>query len=163
MHPKNNFGFTLIEIIASLVLLGIIAIVISLGFTRTIQEYRFTQDNAALTQKAQVALNRMLIELSYYNSSGTTATFNTTEFTFPSNVGTNANITFKLNNGKLTYKDTSVDNTERTLCDEVSALKFEPTWVNGLLQNVNVSMTLLGMNGVAESFSYTITIKNINN
>ena len=60
---KKNAGFTLIEVIAVLVLVGIIAAVAGLGIVRGVEGYLFAQSNTEITQKAQLALARMTREL----------------------------------------------------------------------------------------------------
>jgi prepilin-type N-terminal cleavage/methylation domain-containing protein len=59
----NNKGFTLIEIIAALVLGGILLAVAGMGVAKISQNLVFTQKNAATTLKAQVALTRLEKEL----------------------------------------------------------------------------------------------------
>jgi len=66
-------GFTLIEIIASLVLLGLLGVFFSFGLTTAMKGYVFTRENAETTQKGQIALLRLTKELSVVSavSSGT--------------------------------------------------------------------------------------------
>ncbi len=58
-------GFTLIEIIVSLVLMGIIGLFIGQAIYRVVQSYIFAKSNVELTEKAQLALTRMSLELQY--------------------------------------------------------------------------------------------------
>jgi prepilin-type N-terminal cleavage/methylation domain-containing protein len=79
---KKNAGFTLIEVIAVLVLVGIISAVAGMGIVRGVEGYLFAQSNTETTQKAQLALARMtreLMELSTIDatSSGTAIIFST--------------------------------------------------------------------------------------
>ncbi len=64
---KSDFagqkGFTLVEIIAVLVITGILAVLISTGVVRIIEGYFFTRDNTAAAMKAQVAVIKISKEL----------------------------------------------------------------------------------------------------
>ncbi|NPV04082.1 MAG: type II secretion system protein [Syntrophaceae bacterium] len=64
---KRNTGFTLIEIMVSLVLVGLIASIAGTSVITATRSYVFARENNAITQKAQLALNRLtreIIELS---------------------------------------------------------------------------------------------------
>ena len=64
---RNKAGFTLIEIMVSLVLVGLIASVAGTSVITATRGYVFARENNAITQKAQLALNRLnreFIELS---------------------------------------------------------------------------------------------------
>ncbi|MBA4395900.1 MAG: hypothetical protein C0394_00700 [Syntrophus sp. (in: bacteria)] len=60
---KSEAGFTLIEIIVSLILVGILAAVGGMAIVQVVQGYILTRDNAALTQKAQLAMSRITNEI----------------------------------------------------------------------------------------------------
>ncbi len=59
---RNDGGFTLIEVIASLVILGIIVAITGLGLVEGIRSYLFTRMTADTVQQAQFALTRMRLE-----------------------------------------------------------------------------------------------------
>ena len=64
---RNKAGFTLIEIMVSLVLVGLIAAISGTAVITATRSYLFAKENDAITQKAQLALgrlNREFIELS---------------------------------------------------------------------------------------------------
>ena len=65
-------GFTLIELIVVMVVLGILVLGGIFGLKQVMDGYTLAQANATSTQKAQNALDRITIELSHitYNSSG---------------------------------------------------------------------------------------------
>ena len=56
-------GFTLLEIVVSLVLVGILAAIAGMGLVSGIKGYFFTRENAQLTQKAHLAMSRLSREL----------------------------------------------------------------------------------------------------
>ena len=64
---NSKAGFTLIEIMVSLVLVGLIASIAGTSVLTATRSYVFARENNAITQKAQLALNRLnreIIELS---------------------------------------------------------------------------------------------------
>lgn len=73
-------GFTLIEIIVSLFLIGILGVFFSFGLTTAMKGYVFARKNAETVQKGQVALARLAKELSVVKGvttgTGTTLAFN---------------------------------------------------------------------------------------
>lgn len=81
---KKDAGFTLIEVIAVLVLVGIISAVAGLGIVRGVQGYLFAQSNTETTQKAQLALARMTLELMELSAIDSTSTNSAIKFTTPS-------------------------------------------------------------------------------
>ncbi|MCF8026526.1 MAG: prepilin-type N-terminal cleavage/methylation domain-containing protein [Desulfobacteraceae bacterium] len=60
---KNEQGFTLIEIIAVIVLVGVISAVLGMAIVQGVKSYVFGRTNVAISQKAQLALARMDREL----------------------------------------------------------------------------------------------------
>ena len=76
MRKENRQkGFTLIEMIAVLLILGIIAAFTGLGIVSAVQGYMFARDNAAVSEKAQLALERINRELlECYTCSGANGT-----------------------------------------------------------------------------------------
>lgn len=62
---KDIKGFTLIEVIVSLVILGVLAAVSTIAIFKIVEGYQLAKDNAHLTQKAQVAMTRIAVELNY--------------------------------------------------------------------------------------------------
>ncbi|MDZ7642142.1 MAG: type II secretion system protein [Desulfurivibrio sp.] len=63
MSNDSQQGFTLIEVIASMVLLGIMLAIAGMGIVSGVRGYLLAQENAVITQKAQLALGRLSREL----------------------------------------------------------------------------------------------------
>jgi prepilin-type N-terminal cleavage/methylation domain-containing protein len=59
---KRESGFTLFEIIISLVILGIMAAVAGMGIVTGVKGYVFTRENAHLSQKSNLAMQRITRE-----------------------------------------------------------------------------------------------------
>lgn len=63
LKDHNQSGFTLIETIAVLVIMGILAVGLVVGLVEGVQSYIFASNATQLSQKAQVALARINKEL----------------------------------------------------------------------------------------------------
>lgn len=63
LRADQQSGFTLIEMIATLVLVGFLGLVIGLGIVTGMKGYLLAKDNAEITQQAQLALARISREL----------------------------------------------------------------------------------------------------
>jgi prepilin-type N-terminal cleavage/methylation domain-containing protein len=75
----NEKAFTLIEVIVCLVLIGIMAAIVGMGFMRIAEGYIFAKKNAETVQKAQVAIARIVKELSTaQKASGAASAISTT-------------------------------------------------------------------------------------
>ncbi|EGJ49235.1 PulJ/GspJ family protein [Desulfocurvibacter africanus] len=70
---RRDAGFTLLELILVIALVGILSVLGSLGLSGVFQGYFLAEGNAELTQKGQLALMRLTKDLSYTVKSGITA------------------------------------------------------------------------------------------
>lgn len=61
--PSGNKGFTLLELIASLVLLGLVTAIFGMGLVAALQSNEFSRSNVQMAQKAQLAMMRISREL----------------------------------------------------------------------------------------------------
>lgn len=80
----SNKGFTLIEIILTLLLVGVLVAVAGIGFSRVVEGFLFTKTNAATLQKGQASLSRIALELknaeSVSSGSATAITFSSYKY-----------------------------------------------------------------------------------
>ena len=67
---QSQRGFTLIEIVVVIVVLGIMALMGSFGLERAMDGYNLARENSQISQKAQIALDRLAIELSHIPFNG---------------------------------------------------------------------------------------------
>lgn len=65
---RAEAGFTLIEVVASLVIVGILAVFASLFLVVGLNSYEFTRKTADAAMSAEIALNRISLELKTINS-----------------------------------------------------------------------------------------------
>jgi type II secretory pathway pseudopilin PulG len=77
---KSSAGFTLIEIIASLVLMSFVGIVAAMGLMQGIKAYVATRTSSETVQQAQYALNRLSLELMNMDSVTTASGADTITF-----------------------------------------------------------------------------------
>jgi prepilin-type N-terminal cleavage/methylation domain-containing protein len=62
-HTQRSHGFTLVEVIASLLIISILGALAGMGIVNGTRSYLQARENAHLAQKAQIALSRMYREL----------------------------------------------------------------------------------------------------
>jgi prepilin-type N-terminal cleavage/methylation domain-containing protein len=153
----NHKGFTLIEIIAVLVLTGILATVAGMGIVKVSEGLVFAKQNASTTLKAQVALNR--IEKEFHIITGVTAG-DAVSFTYTSNkenhLGEGHSLTFS---GGFIYLDGDklIDNVASfTLSygndySSVSATSWGPG-----KKVIQVTFALTGAGGVNSTFTMRV-------
>ena len=79
---SKNSGFTFIEVIVSLLLVGLLSIFAGIGVSIVTKGYTLTRKNAEVTSKGQLTMTRLIKELKHINSvsSGTATTLNYTSY-----------------------------------------------------------------------------------
>lgn len=80
---RRDSGFTLIEVIAVLVLVSLLALIAGMGIVRGVEGYFFARENLELSQKAQLSLARMRLEMVEIRTVHSAAT-DSIEFSTPS-------------------------------------------------------------------------------
>jgi prepilin-type N-terminal cleavage/methylation domain-containing protein len=157
-------GFTLIEIIVSLVLLGILASTIFSFMGQAVRGFFIARDAMELTQKAQVALNKMRIELTYLDKTKT-VTGTATSLSYTGNLpsGTESNtIAYDAGGDRITWNGV-------TLVNEVGGLTFayydEPadaspsSSFDSIATNlIGITMVMLDANGNTATFTTRVAL-----
>ncbi len=64
----SNSGFTLIEVIVSMILVGVMAAVAGMGIVSATKAFIFTKEAADISQKSQLAMNRLTKSISNWTS-----------------------------------------------------------------------------------------------
>ncbi len=181
---QREHGFTLVELIAVLIILGLVAAAGSMGFTQAIQGYVFSTDNSAVAQQAQMALNRITIELTHldYNPvAGHVDHDSTLAVGYEVTASSRTSITYNANYGEsrgqatnqtiaLVGQQLQINN--QVLCDQVTAFSFDyfaapneaspsaAAAFNPLgTRMVGVNLTITGMNGVPLTFNIRVVPK----
>jgi prepilin-type N-terminal cleavage/methylation domain-containing protein len=112
MKRRREKGFTLIEVIVSLILLGIVSAIAGMGFVTVARGYVFAKLNAEMVEKGQTAITRMVKELS--NCTVTAGNATSVTFTRQSD-GTTHTVSWAGAGNPLVFTDTN-----DTLTDNVS-------------------------------------------
>ena len=105
---QQEAGFTLIEVVASLVIVGILAVFTSLFLVVGLEGYEFTRNATDAAMNAEVALNRISLELK--NVAGITAENPNSSLAYTSTEDTlSGNREIKFDSGNLYITVDSVD------------------------------------------------------
>lgn len=156
---RDMRGFSLIEIIAVMVILGILASLGGIGLSRSVSMFNFTRENDAMAQKAQIALNRILIEFTYFDTTAAAGfSFSENTYQYPVNIGgTKETNTFRYDPDARQLLWNGV-----VLCDNVSAFSMtpEPATLPDM-KSISVVLSLTGQNSVTQTFNSYVAIKNL--
>lgn len=147
---KDTKGVTLIEIIVALVILGALGVVGTMALAKMAESYQWSKDNAHLTQKAQVALTRMAMELNYATKIKE-VTNNSIKYDAQYPDGTEfKNNLIEIQGNQLFLRPTNTE--QYVLANNVTAFTLsEP---NNYL--IDIELHLEGVNGVEQVFTTSI-------
>ncbi len=166
---QKDSGFSLIEVILSLVLAGIMATVASMGIVSFAKGYMMAKENTHTAQKAQLAMGRLTRELTELSSIA--AGSDATTISFVSKSGSrhigldNGTVEIDELNADLSTGDVLIDNVESFTLSYYKDYQADPkvNWVPGtddidLLTAIRVELTLSGVGG---NFSIIVFPRNI--
>lgn len=167
---KKEAGFTLIEVIVSLIIIGIITAFAGMAIVTGVKGYVFTRDNASISQKAQLAMSRLSRELMELTN---VTTANASRITYERMDGS---YTIYTEDSKIKIASGENPSGGNELVDYVSsfALTYNPdtggnsTWSVGndiqLLYAVKINLDLKRSDGSSDvAFSTTVNPRNNKN
>jgi len=143
---KDKRGFTLIEIIATLVLVGVLSSIAFLFMGNVLNGFTAVKNNSSAALKAQMALNRISLEL---KDMSLLSALTGTSITYNNLLGNNRTITFD-GLSKCIYISTPADN---ILIDGVSNFVLSATYDNmyNMAANdvayIDIGFTVSGVSG----------------
>lgn len=175
-RKANEKGFTLIEVIVTLILVGITAALAGIWIVSVANGYIFARTNASVSQKAQLALNRLTKEFSAIqtvniaNTNGTQITYTRTRVTG----GTPGTVSVVLSWGGIsgnplqlnvagagaqTLTD-SVSSFALAYCDSPNSASCPATW-SATSRIIEITLTLTAGNNTPVTFTRRVTPRNI--
>lgn len=164
---RQESGFTLIEIIMSLVLLGIIGVMAGFGILQVTNSFIWTRGTTSMAGKGQLAMLRMMQELTVATSVGSSSA---SSITFTAQTGSSSTKTYTLSVSGTNLRLSDGTDTD-TLCDGVSSLALAyydsyndataaTTW-ESTSKLIAITLTLTGPNNISRSFTARVTPRNL--
>ena len=154
-RKRNQNGFTLIEVIVTLVLVGITAVLAGMWIVSVANGYLFAKENAGNVQKGQLAMTRLTKEFTAIHSvdaGATTATQIT--YTRADALGTTVSATVSSTGSVLQLDgNTLTDGVSAftlAYCDDVTSSSCPSAW-SSTSRIIEITLTLTG----AESTPFT--------
>jgi prepilin-type N-terminal cleavage/methylation domain-containing protein len=154
-------GFTLIELIASLVLLGIIAVIAGMGIVQITKQYVFAQKAGETAQVAQVAMARMVKELALVRSC-TTSTNTSIDFDNPT--ATRRTISWAGSNSPILMNGQRlIDNVQSftlSYYDTYNQTLPDSSYTKTTTTMIGVSFKVTGADGISSTFTGRAYVRN---
>ncbi len=168
----NEKGFTLIELIVSMVLVGILAAIAGMGLVKITEGYVFAKQNAETFQKAQIAMARIVKELGAAEKASAAATAITTAdadsvaYTRRQSSGSTTFIpnTITISNGLVQLSGTTVGILTNDVITASSGFAYydgtgATTSVPANIRRIVITLTVNGANSTPISFNNTVFIQ----
>ncbi len=176
LNIDSDSGFTLVEVIVSLVLLGFVAVGTTLIFFSGVSGYVFSQQASAVSQKANLAMVRLTKELSGEMIEIESITSGSVTYVYQYNpvkkryialvgTGTRKEIKIAVGDDPPTPADTDV---EGVLIDQVSTMTFnfqkcdDSAWIvsddMGALCKIVLTLTLFINAYVTDTVDFVTTV-----
>jgi prepilin-type N-terminal cleavage/methylation domain-containing protein len=162
---KNERGFTLIEIIVTLVLVGITAALAGMWIVSVTNGYIFARNNMETTQKAQLAMTRLVKEFKAI-SAVTAASASSITYT-------RADVSSGSVTSNVASSGSQVQLNGNTLTDNVSSFSLHycanvtdigsncPTTWSSTSHIIEIELKLTGANNIVSTFTERVTPLNL--
>ena len=157
----NEKAFTLIEVIVCLVLIGIMAAIAGMGLVRIAEGYVFAKQNAETVQKAQIAMARIVKELSSVTTIST-ATSSSIAYTRPGPVNNTLSIAggqvqISIGTTGILMNNVVTDSSLFTYYDAAGAPIASPTAATvSTIRRIAIALTVNGANNTSISFNHNV-------
>lgn len=175
---NNTKGFTLIEIIVTLVLVGILTAVAGLWISQAAGAFILAQQNVETMQKGQIAITRLIKEVNVIGTVSSGTPTGITFMSYGSNVDTGGgagSLTTRsicYSAGTVSINDSGDCTGAATLVDNVLnfSLKYyaayngvgvgQGGWISGSTRLVDITLTLNGAGGTPMDFTARVYPRN---
>jgi len=170
-RKTDEKGFTLIEVIVTMILVGITAALAGMWIVSVANGYIFAKMNASTTQKAQLAMTRLVKEFSAI-SAITAATADS--ITYTRNNSTLGSLTGQIvskigGDLKLNTANTLTDSVNTfvlSYCDDIITTSGTPSQTCGASWSstsriIVITLTITGANNTTSTFTQRVTPRNL--
>ena len=164
-HLSNEKAFTLLEVIVSLILAGIMAAVVGLGLVKITQSYVFAEKNSETVQKAQIAMTRIIKELGAATSISTATLPTATSVTYTRPVSVTN--TISISSGQVQMSGTNsgtlinnvVTGSSSFAYFDAAGASFTPSAATvPTIRRIDVTLTVKGAGGQTSQFTSSVWI-----
>jgi prepilin-type N-terminal cleavage/methylation domain-containing protein len=166
IKKMNEKGFSLIEVIVTLVLAGITAVLAGLWISSVAKGYLFTQANMDNQQKAQLAMTRLnkeflaIIAVDEANTSAGKITYTRSAWgagLIAGQIVESKGNLIQINGHTLTD---NVNAFSLAYCDDVTSSSCPHTW-SSTKHIIEITMTLSGADGIQSTFTQRVAPRNL--
>ncbi|MEE9912531.1 MAG: prepilin-type N-terminal cleavage/methylation domain-containing protein [Deltaproteobacteria bacterium] len=163
-HPAiGDHGFTLVEVIVSLILIGVMSIIAGMGLVAITKGYFFSQQNNETSMKAQVAMARMVKEIGYQDIKTytvTAATENSISYTYTDPVtSATASHTIALSGAEIQFDGVALVDKINSFALSYFDAAGNPTAVLANIRRVDIDLRITGADDIVSTFKNSVTIQ----
>ena len=157
LYRSKERGFTLVEVIVSLALIAVLSAMAGLGLVQVTQGYVMARQNSATVQKVQIAMARIVKELSAATAISASPAPTASSIRFTRSPGPVTNT--------ISFAGGAVQINGETLIDNVTAFTFAYYDAAGLVTTtpasigrVDISLTVTAANNLTSTFTNRIDL-----
>jgi prepilin-type N-terminal cleavage/methylation domain-containing protein len=159
---KTKRGFTLVEVIVVMIMIGIIAAAAGVGYVQVVKGTVFTKMNAATIQKGQITITKLVKEFGNISiSSITVAEATSIKFKTVKFGETTADTIVTISGDKITYGgDDLTDQVSGFTLKYYSDTQTETTVLNAI-RIIEITLKLTGADGIQSEFKARVKPRNL--